>query len=82
MSEQLYNLRTAYQVLQDRVIRALRTQLGDVERLGEQRNQTLQFLQAAELVSQNNMLIGQTYTECITVMLSCRRVCDAATKYC
>jgi len=53
MSEQLYNLRTAYQVLQDRVIRALRTQLGDVERLGEQRNQALQFLQAAELVSQN-----------------------------
>jgi hypothetical protein len=51
MSEQLYNLRTAYRVLEDRVIRALHTQLGDSQRLGEQRAQVLQFLQAAELVS-------------------------------
>ena len=38
MSEKLYNLRTAYQVLQDQGIRALHTQLGDVECLGEQGN--------------------------------------------
>jgi prefoldin subunit 5 len=52
MSERLYNLRAAYQVLQERVIRALRTQLGAVDHLEDQRNQALQFLQTAELVSQ------------------------------
>lgn len=51
MSEQLYNLRTAYRVLEDRVCRALRTQLGDAERLREQRSQALELLQAAEFVS-------------------------------
>jgi hypothetical protein len=51
MSEQLYNLCAAYQVLHDRVIRALHTQLGDAECLEDQRNQALQFLQTAELAS-------------------------------
>ena len=51
MSDQLNNLRAAYRVLEDRVHRSLRTQLGDAVRLGEQCAQTLQFLQAAEQVS-------------------------------
>src|ERR1700676_2801003 len=51
MSEQLYNLCATYQVLHDRVIRALCTQLGDAEHLEDQRNQALQFLQTAELAS-------------------------------
>jgi hypothetical protein len=51
MSNQLDNLRAAYRVLEDRVIRSLRTQMGDAVRLGEQRSQALQFLQAAEQAS-------------------------------
>ncbi|GBE86435.1 predicted protein [Sparassis crispa] len=48
MSQQLDNLRAAYHVLKERVNRALRTQLGDVGHLGEQRDQVLSFVAAAE----------------------------------
>jgi len=51
MADPINNLRAAYRVLEDRVIRSLRTQLGDAVRLGEQRAQAMQFLQAAEQVS-------------------------------
>jgi hypothetical protein len=51
MADLINNLRAAYRVLEDRVIRSLRTQLGDAVRLGEQRAQAMQFLQAAEQVS-------------------------------
>jgi len=51
MASQLDNIRAAYRVLEDRVIRALRVQLGDSIRLGEQRSQALQLLQSAGMVS-------------------------------
>lgn len=41
------NLRAAYGVLHERVIRALRTQVGDAARLEESRSQALSFIQAA-----------------------------------
>lgn len=52
----LENLRAAYQVLNDRVIRALHVQLGDPERLQEKRDQALQFLSAAEQVRTRRVL--------------------------
>jgi hypothetical protein len=55
MDAQLDNLRAAYKVLEDRVIRALRTQLGDSVRLGEQRSQVLQFLQSASMVTKSTL---------------------------
>ena len=47
----LDNLRSAYSTLDERVQRALRTQVGDATRLSETRGQVLALLQAAELVS-------------------------------
>ncbi|KAH9934591.1 hypothetical protein B0H21DRAFT_77070 [Amylocystis lapponica] len=49
MSRPLDNLRAAHEVLRGRVERALRTQLGDSIRLGQQRAQALSLLEAAEL---------------------------------
>ena len=43
----LDNFRAAYVTLNDRVIRALRTQLGDAARLGDQRSEALLLLQRA-----------------------------------
>jgi hypothetical protein len=51
MAEPLENLRSAYQVLERNVVRALRTQRGDSAQLTVQVNETLRFLQAAEQVS-------------------------------
>ncbi|EDR10741.1 uncharacterized protein LACBIDRAFT_324608 [Laccaria bicolor S238N-H82] len=48
MSEQLKNIRAAYLVLLDRVHLALRTQLGDVARLSQQRDEAVRLLEAAE----------------------------------
>ena len=45
------NIRSAYHLLEQDVVRALRTQLGDAARLGEQRTHALSLLQAAEPVS-------------------------------
>jgi hypothetical protein len=56
MADQLDNLRAAYHVLHERVARALRTQLGDSVRLGEQRAQALQLLQSASLVSTDRII--------------------------
>lgn len=50
MSVQLSNLRSAYLVLQDRVRIALRTQLGDAERLKQQKEEVTIFMTAADLV--------------------------------
>lgn len=50
MSEQLKNIRAAYLVLLDPVHLALRTQLGDVARLSQQRDEALHLLEAAEQV--------------------------------
>ena len=49
-SSVLDNFRAAYYVLEERVIRALQTQLGDAARLGEQRTHALSLLQTAEQV--------------------------------
>ncbi|KAJ7619803.1 hypothetical protein DFH06DRAFT_1341892 [Mycena polygramma] len=48
MSNQLANLRDAYNVLETRVLRALRTQVGDGARLRAQRDEAFQLLAAAE----------------------------------
>jgi hypothetical protein len=50
MSEQVENLRIAYQILERNVIRALRTQRGDSAQLTIQANEALHLLQAAEPV--------------------------------
>jgi len=50
MSEQLKNIRAAYLVLLDCVHLALRTQVGDVARLSQQRDEALRLLEAAEQV--------------------------------
>ncbi len=44
------NLRAAYHTLSDRVLIALRTQVGDTNRLNETRTQVFQFIEAAEAV--------------------------------
>lgn len=64
MSEQLYNLRTAYHVLDDRVCWALCTQLEDGECLHEQCSQALELLQAAELVSVSHALVHNLFWGC------------------
>ncbi|KAJ7220272.1 hypothetical protein GGX14DRAFT_560077 [Mycena pura] len=51
MADPLSNLRTAYSVLESRVNLALRTQLGDTERLCLQRDEALRLLQAATQAS-------------------------------
>ncbi|KAJ7835014.1 hypothetical protein B0H14DRAFT_3461690 [Mycena olivaceomarginata] len=48
MSDPLSNLRAAYEVLETRVLHALRTQLGDTARLHVQRDEALRLLEAAE----------------------------------
>ena len=50
MSEQLNNIRAAYNVLESRVISALRTQLGDQPRLAAVTEQALALSSAAEQV--------------------------------
>ena len=45
------NIRLAYEILVQRVTRALQTQLGDAARLGETCSEVLSLLQAAEPVS-------------------------------
>ncbi len=49
------NLRVAYHTLSDRVLTALRTQVGDTDRLNEMRMQVLHFLEAAEAVSHHTI---------------------------
>lgn len=51
MAEPLNNLRTAYHELARRVARALRTQLGDGQRLRSQRDEVLRFVADASVVS-------------------------------
>lgn len=46
----LDNIRAAYHVLSNRVNRALRTQIGDRQRLQEQRGEVLAFLASATQV--------------------------------
>ena len=48
---QLDNFRAAYVTLEERVHRALRTQVGDAQRLSDIRAQALTFMQSAEEVS-------------------------------
>lgn len=50
-AEILQNFVTAYAMLEERVHHALRTHLGDVQRLTLQRDQALQLSAAADLVS-------------------------------
>jgi hypothetical protein len=50
MSTQLDNLRVAHVVVNNRVIRALHTQVGDVAQLSVTRSQVLALLQAATQV--------------------------------
>ncbi|THH10681.1 hypothetical protein EW146_g8295 [Bondarzewia mesenterica] len=57
MPDQLHNIHAAYDVLCNRVIEALFTQVGDWTRLDQQRNQVLQLLHAAE---QHRHLIPST----------------------
>ena len=47
---QLENIQAAYCVVEERVQRALRVQLGDQTRLADQRQQVLLLLQSAEQV--------------------------------
>lgn len=47
---QLTNLRLAYLELERRVDRALNTQVGDRERLGEVQDEVLSYIQAVERV--------------------------------
>lgn len=49
-THQLTNLRLAYLELERRVNRALNTQVGDRERLGEVQDQVLCYIQAVERV--------------------------------
>ncbi len=51
MAEQAANIRWAYQALTDSVRTALRTQLGDEERLGRVRANVLSLADAAQQVS-------------------------------
>jgi hypothetical protein len=51
MSNPLYNLRAAYQVMHDRVVVALRIHLGDVTQLNNEREHVLRFQSAAEEAS-------------------------------
>jgi hypothetical protein len=51
MSDQLNNIRAAYRVLENRVVSALRTQLGDQLRLATVTAQALALASAAEQVS-------------------------------
>ena len=51
MAGPLSNIRTAYSVLESRVNLALRTQVGDTERLRLQRDEALRLLQAATQAS-------------------------------
>lgn len=83
MAQQLNNFRVAYQVLDDRVRGALHTQLGDAARLGEQRDQALGFLQAAEQVSPPFLcVIGFTHGICLACRrISCWRICDTAAEH-
>ena len=64
MSEPLNNLRAAYHVLEGRVNRALRTQVGDVPHLEEQRVQALQLLHAAEQVRRSSL--SSSCNTCLT----------------
>ena len=54
MSDQLNNIRAAYRVLENRVVSALRTQLGDQLRLAAA--QALALASAAEQVSLHDIL--------------------------
>jgi hypothetical protein len=56
MSDQLNNIRAAYRVLENRVISALRTQLGDQLRLAAVTAQALALASAAEQVSLRDIL--------------------------
>lgn len=49
-AQQLDNFRSAWHVLQERVRIALRTQVGDTQRLANVRSQALSLLQSAEQV--------------------------------
>jgi hypothetical protein len=51
ISEQLDNIRDAYETLCDKVNTVLHTQMGDAHRLGVQRSEVLALLRAAEVVS-------------------------------
>lgn len=53
-AQQLDNFRLAWEVLQNRVRVALRTQVGDVQRLEVVRSQALSLLHTAESVSLSN----------------------------
>ena len=59
----LDNLRAAYHVLTDRVNRALRTQIGDTQRLQEQKAEVLDFLASAAQVR-------NSLTDTVTVVLT------------
>lgn len=69
MSQVLNNLRTAYQTLSARVIRALHTQLGDPGQLQLQRDQVLAFLNAAEQVS---VCVHLLLFSTISIMSTCQ----------
>jgi len=56
MSNQLNNIRAAYCVLENRVVSALRTQLGDQLRLAAVTAQALALASAAEQVSLRDIL--------------------------
>jgi hypothetical protein len=56
MSDQLNNIRAAYRVLENRVVSALRTQLGDQLRLAAVTAQALALASAAEQVSLRDIL--------------------------
>jgi hypothetical protein len=56
MSDQLSNIRAAYRVLENRVVSALRTQLGDQLRLAAVTAQALALASAAEQVSLRDIL--------------------------
>lgn len=63
MAEQLNNLCAAYQVLENRVRRALNTQVGDAKRLMEQRRHVFLYVEAAEQVSQDSILTSKALTK-------------------
>ena len=56
----LDNLRSAYSTLNDTVVRALLTQVGDSNRLAQTRSQVFALLQAAEPVSTRRLLSYRT----------------------
>jgi hypothetical protein len=47
----LDNIRLGYRILEDRIQTALRTQLGDAERLAGHRDEALRFIEMCEQVS-------------------------------